>query len=258
MRGKVALLTCLVFLSVQVFGLYVANFYQDVELPYGLEPVPEENALGFLISGIILFTLLFLSLRHFKVLLRFWFFIAIFSVMSVSLRAFVDEFSSAFVAFWLAVMRMKEGDLFLHDLTEVLLYGGLVSLLYPSFSMLHVIILLLVISAYDIISVFFTKHMMRLAKIQLKTKTFAGIFVPRSKGFAILGGGDLAFPLLFLSVVMREYGYGVVFPLALSTLSLFLLIRLGKEKKAYPAMPFLTLGLLLGFLLLQLFQYPPL
>jgi len=46
MKGRVALLACLVFLSVQVFGLYVANFYQNVELPYGLEPLPKKRALS--------------------------------------------------------------------------------------------------------------------------------------------------------------------------------------------------------------------
>jgi hypothetical protein len=82
---------------------------------------------------------------------------------------------------------------------------------------------------------------------------------------AILGGGDLAFPLLFAGVVLQDkvgklFGTGV--PLGASTtqgvlaaacvsmgaiIAVASLFFFAKKDKFYPAMPFITAGCLLGW-----------
>ena len=76
----------------------------------------------------------------------------------------------------------------------------------------------------------------------------------KSKGrVAMLGGGDIAFPLIFAGVMLKEFGLwqSLIIPFfALAGLVTLLLI--GKEKKFYPAMPFISAGCLLGLGLVYL------
>ncbi|MEK6817074.1 MAG: hypothetical protein AABY09_05645, partial [Nanoarchaeota archaeon] len=86
---------------------------------------------------------------------------------------------------------------------------------------------------------------------------FAGLLIPYKKGTAILGGGDIGFPLMFAAVVMKEMDLGFynyktfLIPLAVS-LALLALFMYGKDKKFYPAMPYVTAGCLIGYLILLL------
>lgn len=93
--------------------------------------------------------------------------------------------------------------------------------------------------------------MVALAKVQGKNKLFAGLVVPNKKNVAILGGGDIGFPLIFAGVVMVQLGLGLfdwrtyLVPLCTAGM-LFALFVFGERKKFYPAMPYLTLGCFLG------------
>ena len=81
--------------------------------------------------------------------------------------------------------------------------------------------------------------MKTLKKIPSETKTMST---------AILGGGDVAFPLLFSGVLLKTTG-GFVAPVITTlttTVALALLFYYGEKGKFYPAMPFITLGCLIG------------
>jgi presenilin-like A22 family membrane protease len=89
----------------------------------------------------------------------------------------------------------------------------------------------------------------------------------QSKGFkvnvAILGGGDIVFPIITAGVMLKTFGFnavhlfGTIFLLPLSslfvtfgaTLGLAYLLLFSEKKKFYPAMPFITAGILLGMIL---------
>ena len=103
------------------------------------------------------------------------------------------------------------------------------------------------------IAVWKTKHMIKLAKFQTKLKLFAGLLIPYKSGreikTAILGGGDIGFPLLFAAAVLKDPGIGIkalIIPLT-TGLMLAALFFFGQKNKFYPAMPFLTIGCFLGY-----------
>ena len=122
--------------------------------------------------------------------------------------------------------------------------------------MTSIVVLLVIISIYDLIAVFKTKHMIKLAKFQSKLNLFTGFLIPTKEGIAILGGGDIGFPLLFASVVMRDIGYGYSFVISIfATLGLFFMFYLAKKKKFYPAMPAISLACFLGYLVVELLRY---
>lgn len=106
-------------------------------------------------------------------------------------------------------------------------------------------------SIYDAIAVWKTRHMVSLAKFQTRSKLFAGLYVKYDKKKeAILGGGDIAFPLLFAGVVLKVAGLLPASIVVLTTtLSLMLLLMLGKKNTYYPAMPFLFIGCFTGALI---------
>ncbi len=69
---------------------------------------------------------------------------------------------------------------------------------------------------------------------------------------AILGGGDVVFPIITAGVVMITPALGLLYSLfviAGAASGLLFLFIYSEKKKFYPAMPFITAGIFLGLLL---------
>jgi hypothetical protein len=70
---------------------------------------------------------------------------------------------------------------------------------------------------------------------------------------AILGGGDIGFPLLFAGVLMKSYGFmQVLIVPVVASIGLFLLLYFAKKDRFYPAMPFLSAACFAGYGLMLL------
>jgi presenilin-like A22 family membrane protease len=148
----------------------------------------------------------------------------------------------------ITLLKFKETDIVTHNLGEILLYGGIVALFVPMLNLFAVTLLLIIMSVYDFIAVFITKHMVSLAKMQESLGIFSGIIVVNKDEVAILGGGDIAFTMLFASVVLRDFGsMPALLAVYGAALGILALIIIGEKKKFYPAMPFVTIGCLLGY-----------
>jgi presenilin-like A22 family membrane protease len=133
----------------------------------------------------------------------------------------------------------------------ILTMGGISGYLGASLGIVPSLLLLLLLSAYDIIAVFGTKHMVTLAK-GAKGK-IPMLSVPLKERFLGIGTGDLALPSVFTVSILREYSQNL--PLVMITvlggliglISLFFYI-LKREKVTLPALPPITIGLVIGFL----------
>ena len=69
---------------------------------------------------------------------------------------------------------------------------------------------------------------------------------------AMLGGGDIGFPLLFSGVILKTLGLNQALIVSLcSALALLFLFIIAEKKKFYPAMPILSLGCLIGYLVVK-------
>ena len=67
---------------------------------------------------------------------------------------------------------------------------------------------------------------------------------------AILGGGDVIFPIITAGVILATWGFlQAILVIAGATLGLGYLFFAAKKKKFYPAMPFITIGCLIGLAL---------
>jgi presenilin-like A22 family membrane protease len=71
---------------------------------------------------------------------------------------------------------------------------------------------------------------------------------------AVLGGGDVVFPIITSGVFYRNFGLIPSLSIMIgATLGLSYILFFGEKKKPYPAMPFITAGILLGLLLWGIF-----
>ena len=184
----------------------------------------------------------------------------------------------------LAYYKVFRQNIFFHNMTEIFIYGGLGALLVPILNLISMSIVLLVVAVYDMYAVWKSKHMIEMAQFQTDEKVFAGLYIPyerkndgtflvskkrqaaqktmkkievasmakrttKTMNTAILGGGDVAFPLLFAGVVMKTTGsyLAPTLVVAATTVSLGLLFYYGEKGKFYPAIPFVTAGCFVGY-----------
>jgi len=291
---KVTLTLIFLFFTSQIIGLAITNAYIDrkateetgevifIKLPYDIErpPVEQRSSFIFIITAVLIGTILVLLLIKFKktLLWKIWFFIAVVLCLSIAFSAFINHYLALFLSLILAGYKIFKPNIIIHNITEVFVYGGLAAIFVPIMNLFAVVILLILISVYDFIAVFKIKHMVTMAKFQTKAKVFAGLLLPykrekEQKGIkkgvkvkkivktAILGGGDIGFPLMFAGVVMKGLmlentilvGFlkTLIIPLFVS-IALLLLFLKGKKDKFYPAMPFLTAGCFLGYFVVYL------
>ena len=302
---KVTIILVLLFFFSQVTGLYIIDSYIDYnetvkkgetvsnDIMIGnqiVERPPEKGIVGYIFAAIIIGTILLLFLIKLKAvrIWKFWFFLSVWFLLSIALAPFITKKFAWIIALILALWKVIKPNPIIHNITEVFVYGGLAAIFVPlkNFKPWHAMILLLIISIYDMIAVWKIKHMITLAKFQTKTRVFAGLFVPyqrvkekkvklsklkkprkvvhvkRKVTNAILGGGDIGFPLVFSGVVMKELMYSnpewlsffkaVIISFFVSIALLMLFLK-SKKDKFYPAMPFLTIGCLVGYCIVLLF-----
>lgn len=249
-------------------------------LPVGERPqFAEQTSYLPVLLMVIIGTAILLLLIRFKLdwLWKLWFFSAVFLTLTIAFYAFIALKLAIFIALALSIWKIFRPNVWVQNFTELFVYGGLAAIFVPVFNLWSISILLILISGYDAYAVWKSKHMITLAQSQAKSKVFAGLLVPyslkkaapvkteikrmekhtasatssTSKGgtarIALLGGGDIAFPLLFAGVVLKQWGLllSLIIPL-FALFGLGALLFLAKEKKFYPAMPFISAGCFLG------------
>lgn len=293
---KITILLIAIFFFAHVIGLAVINQYIDhkitqesgnvtwANLPYNIErPEIEQNTsyLWIMFAILIGTGLLLLLIRFQRVhVWKFWFFISVWLALSIAFGAFLKQYQllAVIIAFLLGVWKVFRPNIWVHNATELFIYGGLAAIFVPIISVLGAFILLLIISVYDMIAVWKSKHMVKLAKFQTKSKVFAGLLIPykipkipkkkKTKTVkiktAVLGGGDIGFTLLFSGVVLKQLmltnsvAIGFLKAMIVSvttTVALFWLLSAAKKDKFYPAMPYLSIGCVVGYIILALIGF---
>lgn len=286
---NILLVLVLFFLASQIVGLLVTKSYIDVsasgtkgELVWKSLPeiagVPFERPefssgilLVYLLVGIVLGSLLvwlFSRVQYF-LLWKAWFFLAVLVCLYIAFFTFLAPLFAFILAFIFSAFKVFRPSLVVHNLTEIFLYGGLSAIFVPLMNLPSAFVMLIIISLYDIYAVWKSEHMIALAKLQIKAQLFAGLLIPYSipklkkqtgkarekVKTALLGGGDIAFPLLFTGVVMTVVGFWQSLIISLCTsIALFLLVYFGHKDKFYPAMPFLSAGCFVGYGIILLLQ----
>lgn len=267
--------------EVIVFTFNGTDLNQTVHnLPYGLEPPAQEpsySLISFIIAFVIALVIMVAIMKsNLVIIMRVWFALVIIIALAVSLFALLPDHplkkgSALLLAGILSAWRFWKGNKYIHNVTELLIYPGIAALLVPLLSIPTIFALLLLMSLYDIWAVWHSGFMQTLAKYQMQeVKIFSGLVIPymikgtqallqkarktgkMPKGLkiqvAILGGGDLIFPLLCAGTVFFAKGLiPALWIIAGSTLALAYLLLISQKGKFYPALPYLTVGCILGY-----------
>jgi presenilin-like A22 family membrane protease len=267
---KISLIIVLLFLVAQFIGLFIIDSYLEKELPFGIErPEIEENISYLpLIFAIIFATAIALVLIKFGAVKvwKIWFFVASVYLLTIAFGSFLIQGLALLGAIFFTSLRYFRPSVIAHNFVELFIYSGISVLFVPILNVFSMIVLLVLIAIYDMIAVWKTKHMIKMAEFQAKAKVFAGLAIPyarkniktkkakkRVKVFtktAILGGGDVGFPMLFAGVILKTSGFLDASLVAVfSAIALLFLLVFSKKNKFYPAMPFIGAGSLLGYLI---------
>lgn len=303
---KITLILLAMFLITQLIGLAVIYSYSPKQtqalvngtftnvtitpqLPYGMQPPemqPSLSLTSIIIAFVIAIALIFLLMRiKASIFLRLWFFVVVIIALGITFNSLFSNFTiyasyiAIIVAIPLAFFKIFKMNITVHNLTELLIYPGIAAVFVPILSLWSIMVLLILISIYDIYAVWHSGFMQKMAKYQInQLKIFSGFFVPylsskqrkeielikekyknkipkklKTKkvkvNLAILGGGDVVFPIIFTGVVFMTLGLApALITTIFATLALFLLFIFARKGKFYPAMPFLTAGCFLGLL----------
>lgn len=292
------------FLVTQLIGLFIVGSYSNgLDLPFGMEPPPEveeaslAGGLSSIITAFVIAVLLFFLLMKInaQTFIRLWYFFVTVLALALSLFVFLIKIGvemqvvALIIALPLAYIKIFKRNIYVHNFTELLIYPGIaavfISFLNNVFGanvIWSMVILLFIISVYDMWAVWHSQVMQKMAEFQMdKLRIFTGFFVPyadkknkakikmikekykndderlekefkKSKikvNLAILGGGDIIFPIITAGIFYEAYGAlsGLLIA-GTSTIALSLLFVLAKKGKYYPAMPFITAGLYAGML----------
>ena len=107
------------------------------------------------------------------------------------------------------------------------------------------------ISELKIFSGFFIPYVSKKVRMEIKKTPKSELKKKKIKvNMAILGGGDVVFPIITSGVVLANFGaVPAIFVILGATLGLSYLLFFAEKKKFYPAMPFITAGIFLGILI---------
>ncbi len=273
-----------VFLIIQLLGMYVGLMYFQAVQAGVLEPAmanpdnPANSLMLFLYilvgTGAVILILRFRRsllglLEVFILFTASWITLDFLAPVSIG---YVD--AGLILAIILTAWRILRPDTLNYMLALIFSLSGVGALLGASLGVSPAMIFILLVSIYDFVSVFLTKHMVYMAKSLVAKPTIFTLSVPsgaslrqpprgrrsvRKVRVFNLGSGDIALPLVFVVSLLTNFGpkYALFSLAGVTVVLLWLLnwrVKATMDKpSALPAMPFLTVGLVVGFLLSVLF-----
>lgn len=252
------------------------------------EDEPTPSFLSILFAFVIAFALVSIIMKYkWKTAMRIWFFLVVIIALGITINAILKytplqnaSIIAIIIAIPLSIVKIFKPNFYFHNLTELLIYPGIAAVLVPILTPISIIILLVLISLYDAWAVWKSGVMQKMAKFQMQElKIFGGFLIPsvsnkvkaqikkikqkyknkempksvKNKKFkvnlAILGGGDIIFPIITAGVFMRVFGIiPALFVIGGALIGLSSIFITSKKGKSYPAMPYITAGIFLGLL----------
>ena len=169
------------------------------------------------------------------------------------------------IILFLIFLWFKKSNVFIHNLCIILAISGAGAVIGLRLNPETMVLLLIIFSVYDFLAVYKTRHMVKMAKEMIGYGSALALIIPQnfqgfrkkieeiSPGgkFLVLGGGDIAFPLLFsVSFVPQSLTYALVvaFFSLIGLFVTFLIFIKQRKKRPIPALPPIALFSIIGFL----------
>jgi len=251
----VTIIFLLLFVVAQIVGLFLVNMSIEgikkvdgqIQIAFADTVVGERpqttgwESLLYVVVGVALGTLVLLFLAKNKKinLWKLWFLLAVWVSISLAIGALlggITPWLPWILALGLALWKIYYQNIYIQNVTEILMYSGMAVLLVPILSLWVMVVILILFSIYDAYAVWKSKHMVTLAKFTIDANVFPGLSIPYSVSKSnktkihakigntrvpqppklakkssksenktgVLGGGDVVFPLLFAGSIMLD------------------------------------------------------
>ena len=264
------------FLFCLTLGLGIAAAFRMNEI-FKIQKVniPQISFPQFILNFLLATLFIFLILRFIKfekekgTIFKILFILAVSFGGLLFLETWLPEPLSLIFVFVLIFWWLKKPSVLIQDLLIILGIAGTGSILGLSLNPLMVILLLVIFSIYDFIAVYKTKHMVRMAKAMLESRAILALVIPPNifgfreslekiqpgGKFLILGGGDIAFPLIFSVSLIPSGIFNSLIVALFSLIGLFAsfwFFTKQKERKPIPALPPIALFSIIGYLIVSI------
>lgn len=196
-----------IFLCSQILGLYtgiqyVEFFRENPEIQAFDEPENVSNSL-FLFTYVLAGAGIFLIIIKyysgdllFKLLEGMVVFFSSMIVFDVFIPLIYGIPFSLFAALGLVYLKFTRKGILIQNVASVLAVSGAGALLGSSLGVIPVLVFIILLSTYDLVAVFYTKHMVTMAKAIVKRRLAFTVAMPTRVHTFQLGTGDLFVPLM--------------------------------------------------------------
>ncbi|MCX6813354.1 MAG: presenilin family intramembrane aspartyl protease [Candidatus Azambacteria bacterium] len=207
-----------------------------------------------------------IRIMHGGLLLRLFFLFALFSGTLITTSVFIPDTWAFIFSLFLIFLYIIWPRVWFHNLILILTLPGIAALLGASLNPWTTVLILIIMSVYDYVAVYKTKHMVRMAKAMISGRAIFAMIFPEhwhgfkshlneahpGEGFMMLGTGDFVFPLIMVAsaYTISPVAAWLVFSFALIGLLLMHLIFVSQKiRRPMPALPPLAAFAIIGFLM---------
>ena len=243
-----------IFLITQTIGLYVATvlIMSGIEAKAFTDDINDPINALLLIVEILIFTGILLLILKYRKQGNFLWLIEGFAVFLTSWIVFsvifLNDFAGVAIALIILYYRYThKGSVKFRNFISIITIAGAGGLIGLALGLVPVLIFIILLSAYDLIAVFGTKHMVTIGKAVTKKNLAFTVSMPSKKHTFELGNGDLVIPLITAVSIYANGMFlnnGLVAGLVLGASFIGLMISIylvGVKKFAMPALPPQTL-----------------
>jgi len=268
-------------LTILIFALGIStarNFHLFLQQEKIVLPqISAINFIGYLMAGTIAVLLAVFLIRKKRTRKGFFKFLFVIGNIYGALSVLPGMLNMIFPAYYSNVLAIAitaltfwawfvKPTLLNHNFLMVVGLAGVGGMVGLQMSPVIVVIILAILAAYDFIAVYKTRHMVKMAESMIESETIIGLIIPSSekqfmesvpnsetrRKFVILGGGDLAIPLMLAVSFIPQGMIKVLIVAAFSLLGIilsFLIFYSQKSKEAIPALPAIVFVSLIGCLI---------
>jgi len=214
---RVFLLLAAIFLIAQTLGLMVANalIAQNLAQPMFGDDINDLSNAIYLFGTILAMTVVILIAIRFRRKSNFLWLIeglAVFTTSTIVVGVLMPAQIAAIIPFYdllaaIAIVAWRythRESVAFRNFVSVIAIAGAGSLIGVSLGLLPIVLFIAILSVYDIIAVFGTKHMVALGRAVTKRNFAFTVSLPSKKHTFELGNGDLVIPLITASSILAN------------------------------------------------------
>lgn len=243
----------LFYILIQVCGLFVG--FSFIESQFSVTENPEEIGNSFeIFFYILLATLVLIVLMKYNIdiIIKALILLSFISGVSIVFFSLIGIYGLILGVLLVSLNFINKNPLLAYS-TTILAVSGIGAILGVSLGVIPCIVLLAILAVYDIISVFYTKHMIFMAEKEIK---FPLLLMLRFRELEI-GLGDFTVPLIFTVSVLNISVITSITTSIGGVFGIFLLLEFMKKtkKEFMPGLPFISVGLIVFFCISTFFLY---